>query len=77
MHQRRTPFKSPLYPSEAWQIIEDMILPHMELVTLGPKEYREVVHHCAVNSWAGAAFMTRFIYAARKGLDAIASTRST
>ena len=53
VHQRRTPFKPPLYPSEAWQIIEDMILPHMELVTLGPKEYREVVHHCAINGWAG------------------------
>ena len=49
----RTPFKPPLYPSEAWQIIEQMILPHMELVTLTPKEYREVVRHCAVNGWVG------------------------
>ena len=49
----RTPFKPPLYPAEAWQIIEEMILPHMELVTLTPKEYREVVRHCAVNGWVG------------------------
>ena len=49
----RTPFKPPLYPSEAWQIIEQMILPHMELVTLTPKEYREVVRHCAANGWVG------------------------
>jgi predicted nucleic acid-binding protein len=49
----RTPFKPPLYPSEAWQIIERMILPHMELVTLTLKEYREVVRHCAVNGWVG------------------------
>src|ERR1035437_2430323 len=49
----RTPFKPPVYPSEAWQIIEQMILPHMELVTLTPKEYREVVRHCAVNGWVG------------------------
>ena len=49
----RTPFKPPLYPSEAWQIIEQMILPHMELVTLTPKEYREVVRHCAVSGWVG------------------------
>ena len=49
----RTPFKPPLYPGEAWQIIEEMILPHMELVILTPKEYREVVRHCAVNGWAG------------------------
>jgi predicted nucleic acid-binding protein len=49
----RTPFKPPLYPSEAWQIIEQMILPHMELVTLTAKEYREVVLRCAANGWAG------------------------
>src|ERR1035437_5282203 len=49
----RTPSKAPLYPSEAWQIIEQMILPQMELVTLTPREYREVVRHCAVNGWVG------------------------
>ena len=49
----RTPFKPPLYPSEAWQIIEDMVLPHMELVTLTPREYRDVVRHCAVSGWVG------------------------
>jgi len=48
----RTPFKPPLYPSEAWQIIEVMILPHMGLVTLTSKEYREVVRSCAVGGWA-------------------------
>jgi predicted nucleic acid-binding protein len=30
-----------------------MILPHMELVTLTPREYREVVRHCAVSGWVG------------------------
>jgi predicted nucleic acid-binding protein len=49
----RTPFKPPLYPSEAWQIIEQMVLPRMELVTLAAKEYKEVVHECAVGGWAG------------------------
>jgi predicted nucleic acid-binding protein len=49
----RTPFKPPLYPSEAWQIIEEMIIPHMELVVLTPKEYQEVVRHCVVNGLAG------------------------
>ena len=39
--------------SEAWQIIEQMVLPHMELVTLTPKEYQEVVHQWAVGGWAG------------------------
>jgi predicted nucleic acid-binding protein len=49
----RTPFKPPLYPSEVWQIIEQMILPHMELVTLNAEEYREVVQRCAAGGWAG------------------------
>lgn len=49
----RTPFKPPLYPSEAWQIIEQMILSYMELVTLTAKEYREVVLRCAASGWAG------------------------
>ena len=49
----RTPFNPPLHPSEAWQIIEDMILPRMEMVALTAKEYREVVLRCAGSGWAG------------------------
>jgi predicted nucleic acid-binding protein len=49
----RTPFKPPLYPSEAWQIIEGMVLPHMELVALTSPEYREVVRNCAASGWSG------------------------
>ena len=49
----RTPFRPPLYPNEAWQIIEAMILPHMELVTLAAKDYRELVRRCAMNGWSG------------------------
>ena len=49
----RTPFKPPVYPTEVWQIIETMILPHMELVTLTAKEYQEVVRQCARSGWIG------------------------
>jgi len=49
----RTPFKPPIYPNEVWQIIEAMILPHMELVTLTAKEYQEVVRQCARSGWVG------------------------
>ena len=49
----RTPFKPPLYPSEVWFIIEQMILPHMELVTLTGEEYREVVLQCSISGWVG------------------------
>jgi predicted nucleic acid-binding protein len=49
----RTPFKPPLYPSEAWQIIENTMLPYLELVTLTGKEYEEVVRRCAASGWSG------------------------
>jgi len=49
----RTPFRPPIYPSEAWQIIEDMILPRMDMVALSSKEYREVVLRCAASGWTG------------------------
>ncbi len=49
----RTPFRPPLYPNEVWQIIEAMILPHMELVTLSAKEYQEVVRQCSRSGWIG------------------------
>jgi predicted nucleic acid-binding protein len=49
----RTPFRPPLFPHEAWQIIEAMILAHLELVTLAAKDYREVVRQCAASSWSG------------------------
>ena len=49
----RIPFKPPLHPRDAWQILEAMIFPHMELLTLTPKEYRDVVHNCAVSGWTG------------------------
>jgi predicted nucleic acid-binding protein len=56
----RTPFKPPLYPSEAWQIIGEMILPHMELVTLTSQEYREVVRAVPPVHGPEAGSMTRF-----------------
>jgi predicted nucleic acid-binding protein len=49
----KTSFKPPLYPSEAWQIIESMILSHMDLVTLTPMEYQEVVRQCVAGGWVG------------------------
>jgi predicted nucleic acid-binding protein len=48
----RTPLRPPIYPSEAWRIIEDFVA-HLDLVSLTAKEYRDVVHRCAENGWAG------------------------
>ncbi len=49
----RTPFKPPLYPNEVWQIMQRMILPHLELVALNPPEYTEVVRDCAASRFLG------------------------
>lgn len=49
----RAPFKPPLYPGEVWQIIEAMVIPALELVTLTSKEYKDVIHRCALGGWLG------------------------
>ena len=49
----RTPFKPPLYPSEAMAIIEDQILGLLKLVSLDEKEYIDVVRKAAVAGWTG------------------------
>jgi len=49
----RTSFKPPLYPREVWLIIEQMILPHLELVALAPPEFTEVVQDCAAHGYLG------------------------
>ena len=49
----RTPFKPPLYPSEVWLIIKQMILPHLELVALTPPEFTGVAQDCAAHGDLG------------------------
>ena len=71
----QTPFKPPIYPSEAWQIIEQMILPHMELITLARRNIERLFAPVPPVVGLDAGFMT--LSAALKRLDAIASTRST
>jgi predicted nucleic acid-binding protein len=49
----RTPFKPPLHPSEAWRLIEEVILERLELVTLTAKEVIELTRGCAISGWTG------------------------
>jgi len=49
----RLPAAPPVYPGEAWQIIETGILPHFTLVTLEPREYCEVLSESASQGWSG------------------------
>ena len=47
------PFTPPVYPSEAWQILEQSFVPNLEVVTLSGKEYRDVIRDCAASGVAG------------------------
>jgi predicted nucleic acid-binding protein len=49
----RTPFTPPIYPSEAWQLLAENILPCFEIVTLSAKEYKETIRSCAQRGWSG------------------------
>src|SRR5436309_12908974 len=49
----RAPFVPPVYPSEAWQILEQNILPHFTLVELASKDYVRLVKACAAQGWKG------------------------
>jgi predicted nucleic acid-binding protein len=49
----RAPFTPPVYPSEAWQIIEQNVLSRCELVALETSEVADVVRGCARQGWLG------------------------
>jgi predicted nucleic acid-binding protein len=49
----RTPFVPPVYPLEAWQLLDRTVLPHIDLVWLNGREYREVVQECAQGGHLG------------------------
>jgi predicted nucleic acid-binding protein len=43
----RAPFIPRVHPAEAGRLLEDNILPHFELVTLSPEDYKSVLAGCA------------------------------
>lgn len=45
------PFTPPIHPSEALRILEENILPHLQLARLGPEDYREVIRDMASAGW--------------------------
>lgn len=49
----RAPFKPPLHSTEVWRLIDEVILKHLELVTLTAKEHIEVTRRCAAAGWGG------------------------
>ena len=49
----RTPFRPPVYPSEALRIIEDEILGPLKLVSLDAREYVRIVRRAGDEGWIG------------------------
>lgn len=49
----RAPFVPPVYPLEAWQLLDESVLPHFTLITLTAREYTGLVRQCAREGWTG------------------------
>jgi len=49
----RAPLIPPVYPNEAWQILERNIFPHFVITSLSGTAYRGIVRRCAETGCAG------------------------
>ena len=63
----RAPFIPRIHPAEADRFLEDNILPHFELVTLSPNDYKAVLRACAkAGLVGGVVFDVLHLHSARK-----------
>lgn len=49
----RTPFRPAVYPSEAWKMLWEDVIPHFQLVNITPQMYTETIRECADRGWIG------------------------
>jgi predicted nucleic acid-binding protein len=49
----RAPFTPPVYPAEAWRMIEQNVLARCRLVVLEAGELSEMIRNCAEQGWVG------------------------
>ncbi len=49
----RAPLIPPVYPSEAWRLLAENILPHFRVATLSAAEYKAVLRQAAEKGWTG------------------------
>ena len=49
----RIPLTPPVYPAEAWQMIERNLLPHFQIAALSADDYKGVLADCARAGWTG------------------------
>ena len=49
----RAPFTPPVYPAEAWRMLEQNVLTRCQLVVLEAGELTEMLRNCADQGWVG------------------------
>jgi predicted nucleic acid-binding protein len=49
----RAPLTPPVYPSEAWRLLAENILPHFYLAALSAEQYTSVLREAAEKGWTG------------------------
>lgn len=69
----RLPVQPRIHPAEAARIITDNILPHLETVTVGKRDYTEALRVVAHEGWPGAKIYDVLLIgcAARSGVERI------
>ena len=61
------PLTPPIHPGEALRILEENLLPHLQIVALTPKDYREVIRELAATDWrSGKVYDALHLRCARK-----------
>jgi len=49
----RAPLIPPIYPSEAWRLLTENILPHFHMAALSAAQYKSVLRQAAEKGWTG------------------------
>ncbi len=49
----RAPLAPPVYPSEAWRLLTENILPHFQVAALTAAQYRAVLQEAGEKGWTG------------------------
>src|ERR1700674_1719199 len=49
----RAPLSPPIYPSEAWRLLAENILPHFHVAALTAAQYASVLRQAAEKGWTG------------------------
>lgn len=49
----RAPLTPPIYPSEAWRLLAENILPHFHVASLSAAQYTSVLRQAAEKGWSG------------------------